>query len=334
MSKTGIAMIGLGLAVEPHARSLADLADRAEVRWAASRSPERTGAFAKRHPFPVTTDVAAAIADPAVDAVMILTPPNTHLELCEAAFAQGKHVLLEKPLEVTRDRAERLVAAADDAGVTLGVVLQHRFRDSALRLADLVAEGALGRIEAASVTVPWWRPQSYYEEPGRGTLARDGGGVLMTQAIHPLDLFRSLVEPVEVTAAHAATTGHHEMETEDYASALLRVSGGAPGTLMATTALYPGHPERIEIVGSLGTARILGSDLHVDYLSGAREEIVSGAGTGGGADPMDFPHDAHCRLIEDFLDAVRDGRAPRVSGMEALRTQALIDDILNRAGRG
>lgn len=334
MSRLGVAVVGLGLAVEPHARSLRDLAGRIEVRRAASRSAQRTAEFATRHPFPVTTDIDAAIADPSVDAVIILTPANTHLELVEAALAQGKHVLVEKPLDVSLDRARRMVELAEEAGLTLGVVLQHRFREASLRLAEIVAAGGLGRIEAASLSVPWWRPQSYYDEPGRGTLSRDGGGVLITQAIHSLDLFRSLVGPVEVIAARAATTGLHRMETEDYAAALVTVAGGAPGTIMATTAFYPGDPERIEIAGSLGSAQIVGSDLKVRCLSGVEEEIATGAATGGGAAFMDFPHDAHCRLIEDFADAVEQGRAPRVSGREALRSQELIEAILAAARGG
>ena len=334
MSRIGLAVIGLGPACEPHAKSLIDLAQRAEVRHAASRSEGRTRAFAARFPFPTTTDIDAAIADPQVAAVLVLTPPNAHFDLAQRCFDAGKHVLVEKPLEVSLDRAERLVAAARASGRILGVVLQHRFRPASLRLREIVSSGALGAIEAASMRVPWWRPQSYYDEPGRGTWARDGGGVLLTQAIHTLDLFRSLVDVREVVAAQATRTALHRMETEDYAAALIRLGNGAPGTIVATTAAYPGAPERIEVIGTWGTASIVGGRLQADYLDGGHEVVEAEGSTGSGANIMDFPHDAHRALIADFIDAVRDGRDPQVTGEEALATQRLIGEILVKGGFG
>ena len=198
MSRLGIAVIGIGPGSLPHFKSLQDLADRVEVRWVAARGPERLAAVTE---YPTTTDVAAAIADPTVGAVLVLTPPAAHLAVAELAFAAGKHVLMEKPLELSTASARALVAGGRAAGVRLGVVLQHRFRDAGVALRDLLTSGRLGRVEAASVAVPWWRPQRYYDEPGRGTLARDGGGVLLTQAIHTLNLFQSLVGVRAVVAA-------------------------------------------------------------------------------------------------------------------------------------
>jgi predicted dehydrogenase len=327
-----IAVVGLGPAAQPHSRSLLDLGDRVDVRWAASRSPERTAAYARDYPFPVTTDIEAAIADPAVEAVIVLTPPASHLEVAERCLARGRHVLVEKPLELTVARGERLVAAADAAGTAFGVVLQHRFRPASLRLAAALGEGALGDVQAAFLAVPWWRPQAYYDEPGRGTMARDGGGVLLTQAIHSLDLFRSLVGVTAVIAADVRTTALHRMETEDYVAALLRLGNGAAGTLMTTTAAYPGHPERIEIVGTRGHASLIGGTLRLAFLDG-REEVVEAEGkTGSGASIMDFPHDAHRAVIADFLDAIEAGRQPRVTGHEALESQRLVDRILAAGG--
>jgi predicted dehydrogenase len=209
--------------------------------------------------------------------------------------------------------------------------LQHRFRPASLRLRERLGEGALGQIVAGSMIVPWWRPQSYYDEPGRGTVARDGGGVLLTQAIHTLDLFRSLVGISAVEAAQAATTALHRMETEDYVSALVRLGNGAPGTVTATTAFLPGHPERIEIMGTLGSASLVGGGLQIAYLDGRRETMEAEGATGSGANIMDFPHDAHRAVIADFLDACRDGRDPTISGEEALASQRVVDAILNAA---
>jgi predicted dehydrogenase len=331
MSRIGIAIIGLGPASEPHTKSLLDLADRVDVRWAASRSEARLRAYAAKAPFPTTTNINAAIDDPAVQAVLVLTPPAAHLEYAERAFSQGKHVLMEKPLEVNSARAERMVAAGRRAGCRLGVVLQQRFRPAGMKLRALLDSEKLGSIEAASVSVPWWRPQSYYDEPGRGTKARDGGGVLLTQAIHSIDMFRSLVGVRRVVAAQARTTALHRMETEDLSNALIELGNGAPGMITATTANYPGRPERIEIIGSAGSAMLEGASLTVALLDGTRIEEKSVERTGGGASIMDFPHDAHRDLIADFLDAIEQGRDPRVTGEDALATQRLIDEILAKA---
>lgn len=331
--KHGTALIGLGLAVEPHARSLAELSDQVDVRWAMSRSPGRCAAFARRHPWPTTTALDGVLSDPEVQSVLILTPPPSHLELARKAAAAGKHVLVEKPLALTSGDALALCETVDGAGLRLGVVLQHRFRASTLKLEQALTSGALGRVEAASVTIPWWRPQSYYDEPGRGTLARDGGGVLMTQAIHTLDVFRALTGPVRSVCGLAATTGLHRMETEDFAGAIMELAGGGVATLVATTAAFPGGHEEIRLMCRNGTALLQGNALAIEWLDGRRETIAGDAGTGGGADPMAFSHGPHRALIRDFIEACEKGRSPKVSGADAVATQLLIDAILESARR-
>jgi UDP-N-acetyl-2-amino-2-deoxyglucuronate dehydrogenase len=328
MTRHRIALIGLGMAVTPHARSLVDLQDRVEVAYAFSRSEARRRALAERFDFPVTGDLDRIFNDSSVDAVMILTPPNSHLELVQRCAAAGKHILLEKPLERSTERALQLVEGAETAGVKLGVVFQHRFREASEHLRTLLERGALGDLAAVNVISPWWRPQRYYDEPGRGTLARDGGGVLITQGIHTLDLTLSLVGPVAEVAAITGTTGLHRMETEDFAGAGLRLANGAFGALMATTAEYPGFPERIELIGVQGTAILTAGVVTIYYQDGRAERVGEEQGTGGGADPMAFPHDAHRALLADFLDALDHDREPRVTGREALRVHRFIDAVL------
>ena len=333
-SRTRVAIVGLGMAVTPHAQSLRDLADRVEVAGAFSRTPKRRGDFAQRFAFPVTDDLEALARDRSIAAVLILTPPRTHLPLVERFAAAGKHVLLEKPLEADTARAEAVVAACERAGVRLAVVLQHRFRPAARALAGWLREGALGDIAAASVCVPWWRPQSYYDEPGRGTLERDGGGVLITQAIHTLDLFLSLTPPLSAVAAFATTTPLHRMETEDLACAALRFRNGALGTLDATTASYPGYAEQISIVGTRGTARLTAGKVDAHWHDGRRESVGEEATLGGGADPMAFPFDWHAAQIADFVDAVRSDRQPLSNGHTALQVHRLIDAMMTSAREG
>jgi UDP-N-acetyl-2-amino-2-deoxyglucuronate dehydrogenase len=329
MSKRRLAIIGLGMAVTPHAKSLLDLQDRVEVAAVYSPSEARRAAFAARFPFPPVASLDAVLADRSVEIVAILTPPNTHLDLVRRVAAARKHVLLEKPLEITGERAADLVKVCRDAGVTLGVVLQHRFRPAAMRLRELLRSGALGALVGCSTSIRLWRPQSYYDEPGRGTRARDGGGVLITQGIHTLDLMLSLAGPVAEVSAYATTTGVHRMETEDLVCAAVRFAGGALGVIEATTSAYPGFPERIEITGETATAVLAGTRLDVLHHDGRVTEMAPDSSAGGtGADPMAFPHDYHRALMTDFLDALDEGREPAITGMEALQVHRLIDALL------
>jgi predicted dehydrogenase len=326
----GIAIIGLGAALPPHARALLDLTERARVVHAVARNAGQRRSAAENYGFSTSDDPAAAIADPRVDAVMILTPTNAHLDIAEAAFAAGKHVLCEKPLETTLARAERLVALGRRADRRLAVMLQLRFRAAGRRLKALLEAGELGELQAATMTVPWWRPQSYYDEPGRGVKARDGGGVLMIQAIHTLDLFRWCVGIGAVEAAIIRTTSLHRMETEDYATALIRLGNGAPGSIVATVAAFPGGPEQIMVIGSKGTARMEGSNLRVSLLDGTEDVVQDNGGSGSGSGFMAFSHEPHKAVIRDFLDAIEQGRDPAIPGEEALATQRVIDTIISK----
>lgn len=329
MPRHRIAVIGLGMAVLPHAKSLLDLKGRADVVAAYTPSADRRQKFAERFAFPLADELEPVLADPSITAVAILTPPNTHLDLVSRAAAAGKHILLEKPLEVSTARAEQLVAAAEHTGVTLGVVLQHRFRPAAERLAELLKAGRLGQLVNCSTTIRLWRPQSYYDEPGRGTLARDGGGVLLTQGIHTLDLMLSLAGPIKEVTGYATTSPVHRMETEDMVAAAVRFQNGAMGVIDATTTAYPGFPERIEIAGEKGSALLVGSSLQVQLHDGTRVEMQPDGSAGGtGADPMAFPHDWHLSVWTDFLDAIDQRRPPRISGREALHVHRLIDALL------
>jgi predicted dehydrogenase len=335
MAKHRIALIGLGMAVTPHARSLLDLKDRVEVAAAFSPSEARRKAFGAKFPFRQTDRLDTILADTSIDAVAILTPPNTHLDLVTRCAQAGKHILLEKPLEVSTERAVALVEAAAKAGVTLGVMLQHRFRPAGMKLRAMLAAGELGRIVGCSTVIRLWRPQSYYDVEGRGTKARDGGGVLITQGIHTLDLMLSLAGPVAEVSAYAATTSVHRMETEDMVAAAVKYGNGALGTIDATTAAYPGFAERIEIIGETATAALVGSDLTVAHHDGRVTELKTEYGAGGtGADPMAFPHDWHRSVYADFLDAIDGKRAPMVGGAEALKVHRLIDALLEAGASG
>lgn len=330
----GLAVVGTGMVAGVHLRALGELRDLVSVRGCYARSKDKRQAFAAQHGIPAAESLEDLIADPAVEAVLVLTPPNARKAIIDAACAAGKHVLMEKPVERTLDAATALVTQCEQAGITLAMVLQHRFRAGAIRLKALIDGGTLGPICAVRVSVPWWRAQSYYDEPGRGTYARDGGGVLISQAIHTLDLMIWLAGlPTQVQAV-AGTTRLHRMEAEDFVAAGLRFGNGALGSLMATTAAFPGETEELAIDFERASARLAGSQLEIHHHGGEVERFGESLGTGGGADPMAFPHDWHKALIADFATAVRNTRPPAVPGREALRAHRLIDALTRSSALG
>ncbi len=327
--RIGIGLIGLGMVADAHARSLVDLSETIDVRGVYARDRQKRESFAARYGFAPAESLAALLADPLLDAIVVTTPPNARLEIVTAAAAAGKAMLLEKPLERTAAAAQQLVDIAAAANLPLGVVFQERLREGARKLRALAVSGERGQVVAGQVFVPWWRPQSYYDAPGRGTLARDGGGVLLTQAIHYLDLMLHVMGPVAEVQAVAGTTPLHRMETEDTVSAGLRFASGALGALWATTASYPGGHASLAVDFEHASARLVGGELVVNHHDGRREVLATGhEGTGGGADPMAFPHHWHREVIRDFVLAVRDRRAPAIPGTEAVAVQVLIEALL------
>jgi len=333
MTKLKVAMVGLGMAAGHHARALLDLPDRIECVAAFSPTAARRDAFAAAYPIPVTGDLDATLADKTIEAVLILTPPSSHLELVRQCAAAKKHILLEKPLDISFARSEAIVRAVSDAGVLLGMVLQNRFRSAALKLDEIVRSGRLGQLIEASAAIRNWRPQSYYDVEGRGTMARDGGGVLLTQGIHTIDLLLSFAGTPKDVSSFVRTSPIHSMETEDLVTATFAYENGAIGTLNATTCAYPGLPERIELLGTKGTAVFSGDTLHAAFTDGTSVvEAGEKSGSGAGANPMAFGHEMHRALIENFIDAIRNGTPLRVTGEDALKAHRFIAEIL-AAGR-
>ena len=329
-----IGVVGAGLGSAPHFKSLLELADQVDVAWLHVRQPGRLSPSALPQGAKVTDRYEDLLEDPLLQAVLILTPPNTHLDLVQRAARAGKHVLLEKPIEVSLAGAEALVAVCEQHQVQLAVMLQHRLRESSLALAALIASGELGELTGASCSMRWWRPQSYYDEPGRGTLARDGGGVLITQAIHTLDLLLSLTGlPAQVTAL-ARTSAVHRMECEDSVVAVLSFANGAIGSIDATTAAYPGFAERITLNFTRGSASLEAGEMQAEMMDGRRLNAGARQATGTGANVMAFDHQPHRAVIADFLQAIRQGQTPAVSGRSALQVHRLIAALTDSAQSG
>ncbi|NSY50590.1 Gfo/Idh/MocA family protein [Agrobacterium tumefaciens] len=334
-------IVGAGMVAKTHvlacAASPEEIRLKAIVDGGSGRAKALAAEAAKHtgHHVAVYASIEEAARDGDVDFAIIATPPNARADIVGPLAKAGKHILLEKPVARNTREAADLVALCRDAGVTLGIIFQHRMRAASQKARELVASGTLGELGLCEISVPWWRTQAYYDEPGRGTLARDGGGVLISQAIHTIDLALSLAGPVARVQAMAATTRFHKMETEDYVSAGLRFKNGAVGSLVASTASFPGAPESILLHFDKASLRLASGLLHVDWRDG-RQETFGGAasGTGGGADPMAFTHEWHQGVFDDFVDAISSGRPPIVTGEAALLSHRLIDAIINSAETG
>ncbi|MEM7445964.1 MAG: Gfo/Idh/MocA family oxidoreductase [Pseudomonadota bacterium] len=332
-------LIGLGMVTATHLRALADLKDAVNLHGVLGRDPGKAADFVARAEGlglapRVYNDIAEVAADDTVDFAIIATPPNARLEFVRPLSEAGIHILMEKPVERTTKAATELVEICEAGRVQLGIIFQQRTREVARQLTQMVAEGKLGEVGLVEITVPWWRDQGYYDEPGRGTYARDGGGVLISQAIHTLDMALSLVGPVARVQAMAHRSAFHKMEAEDFVAAGLEFANGAVGSLIASTASYPGGAESITVHGTRGSALLVSGKLTVTMRSGETESFGEDGGTGGGADPMAFTHAWHRDIFADFAGAIAGGRQPLVPGREALRVHALIDALIASSRSG
>lgn len=332
--KFGIGIVGAGMAVSPHVKSFKDLSDKIDVRGVFTRNKTRREAFANEHGYVAAESYEALLADDKLDAILLLTPPNARMELVKAAANAGKHILMEKPVERTTAAATQIVEICEKAGVKLGIIFQHRFRKGSLVAKELLSGGKLGAMTTAFLVVPWWRSSEYYAEPGRGTFEQDGGGVLITQAVHSLDLMLSLTGPVAEVQAMAGTSSLHDIEVEDFVGGGVKFNNGALGSIMATTSAFPGGQEYMVFNCANASATLSGSVLTVNWQDGRTESFGAETSTGGGDNRMAFPHEWHRAQISEFVEAVQAGRDPVSNGRTALKAHYLIDALLASAKAG
>jgi len=332
------ALIGFGMVGGTYAAALAELAGRVRLAGVLGRSDASAAAFLKTHAGTLPQDaviygsVQAIAADPEIDFVILTTPPDARAGIVEVLARAGKPILMEKPIERTYAAAAGICRICAAQQVPLGIMLQHRASAPALALRDRLAKRDFGALRAAEISLPWWRDQAYYNEPGRGSYARDGGGVLITQAIHPIDLALQFTGPVRDVIAMCETTGLHRMEAEDFVSAGLRFENGAVGALFASTASHPGRSEQIALHYDKASVRLQRGLLQIDGQDGASEVIGATAASGAGADPMAFSAQLHRDVIADFAACLDSGAAPLATGMSALAVHGLIE-ALEQSGR-
>jgi UDP-N-acetyl-2-amino-2-deoxyglucuronate dehydrogenase len=338
----GFGIIGCGMISRFHARAIADVPG-AKLVGCVSRSGESAQRFAAEHGCRAYASLEEMLADDAVTVVTITTPSGNHLEPAVAAAAAGKHVLVEKPLEVTLQRCDQIIAACERHGVQLGTIFQSRFHDASRQLKQAVDAGRFGRLTLGDAYVKWHRSQEYYDSVAwRGTWERDGGGALMNQGIHSVDLLAWMMGPVVEVGAQTARLAHERIEVEDTAVATLRFANGALGVVEAATSVYPGHLKRIEIHGTAGSAVLEEEDIKAwDFAEPRQEDAAIVAqigkrksGGGGASDPAAIGHHGHARLFADFFQAVDAGRPPAVDGHEGRRSVEIILAIYQAAETG
>ena len=338
----GIGIVGCGMIANFHAKAIGD-AKGAHLVGCASRRPEPAKEFAAQYGCTGFDSIEAMLADTQVQAISICSPSGAHLDPALAAAAAGKHVIVEKPLEITTQRCDQIIDACEKNNVRLAVTFQSRFHQSSRLMKKAVDEGRFGKITLGDAYVKWYRSQEYYDSGAwRGTWALDGGGALMNQAIHSVDLLLWLMGPVTEISAMTATMTHERIEVEDVAVANLKFANGALGVIEATTTAYPGALKRIEISGSHGTAVLEEEDIHTwqfadetDEDEKIRREMANKTETGGGAaDPAAIGHHGHTMLFEEAVSAINENRPSSLDGHEGRRSVEVICAIYESAKTG
>ena len=364
-----IAIVGCGTIAPTHMDAIASAPEMgASVTACCDIDPSKAAAFAEKYGVPALT-WAEVLADPAIDAVSICTPSGLHAELGVPALKAGKHVIIEKPLDITPEACDRLIAAQRETGKVVACVSQHRFDPATVFVHDAIERGDLGSVALAEARVTWYRTQQYYDSGDwRGTWALDGGGCLMNQGVHTVDLMLWLCGRATSVYAQMRTLGHERIEVEDCVAATVTFENGAIGTMIASTAAYPGFPVRLAVHGTNGTAIIEGDALQTFAIMGEKAVhghpaaahavgIATGGtrsmGTASTAIPEptestvdapdsdgDFPGapakwgDSHRAQIADFVRCCRTGGTPLVDAVQGKAAVELILAVYESARSG
>jgi UDP-N-acetyl-2-amino-2-deoxyglucuronate dehydrogenase len=316
-----VGLLGTGAIADKHAQAYRNIGF--ELAACSNRSESRGLAFASRWGAEFVPDYRNLCRYPGLDFIDVCTFPDFHLEPVQECAAIQRAVQVQKPIATNLETARRMIDLAASAGIPLGVVSQHRFDDATIFLKRALAAGRLGRLLQADAYVKWFRSDEYYSRPIKGSWATEGGGALINQAIHQVDLLLYLAGPVASVAATWQLGAAHRIESEDIVNALLCYASGATGALQASTAFWPGYPERIELHGTKGSAIVTGDrltawDVCNDGQANARDpapvehQLVSGS-----SDPMAISVTSFERQFRNFADAIRHGSQPLVSGVEA-----------------
>ncbi|MFQ3671651.1 MAG: Gfo/Idh/MocA family oxidoreductase [Verrucomicrobiia bacterium] len=351
MSSFSFAIVGAGVIAPTHAKALAAIPG-AELAAICDVDGEKAQRFAEEFGVPVRC-WEEVVADPGLDGVIVCTPSGTHADLTVRLLEAGKHVVVEKPMDISVQACDRILEAVTRSGRQFTVISQHRFDPASQEVEALVRSGRLGRIFGVEARIPWFRTQAYYDSGDwRGTWAMDGGGCLMNQGVHTLDLALWLGGAVRSVFARTRQAIHQRIEVEDHLCATLEFESGAIGTLLASTAVYPGFPVRVEVFGTKGSAILEGDEVHTIAIEGEPERRGKASAhaahmaSGGTREATDRSRsellaqaswvwgDAHRAQLADFVRACREGRRPAITGEDGRHAVATIEAIYRSARTG
>lgn len=336
MGNWNFGIIGAGLIADFHARAIGDIPGASVVGFCDNGSG-RANILASKYGARVFEDYQKLISNPDINIIAVATPSGFHLEPTVFAATQGKHVICEKPLEITLDRIDQMIMAHEKSGTYLGGIFPYRYNHSFRVLKKAVTEGRFGKITYAGIQVPWWRDDEYYFDSWHGTWELDGGGALMNQSIHMIDCLLDIMGPVQDVQGYTDHLGHPDIEAEDTAVAILRFKNQALGLIYGTTASYPGQFRSLQITGINGTVIQEEDSFKVWHFREEQEEDDSirkqfgGIHGGGGvSDPAAIPYENHTRNIVSFLDAIDNNKPFNIDGREARKAVELILRIYGR----
>lgn len=316
--KLGFGIIGIGNVSSIHARCIQQISN-CQLIAICSRSEQKAKKAGEEYGVLYCTDFMDLIKRDDIDVVSICTPSGMHVEPALAAARAGKHVIVEKPIEITLERTDLIINACQQANVKFAVIFQHRFDEAAQKLKQAVRQGQLGKLILGDAYVKWHRTQEYYDQAGwRGTLQWDGGGALINQSIHTIDLLQWIMGPVKSVYGRIGTFTHC-IEGEDLGLALLTFENGAMGIIEGATCTYPGFPERLEIHGEKGSVILEGGKIKswdIQGENGLKEAFEASLQKSGAADPMAIGIAGHLAQYLDFINAIRENREPLVNGIE------------------
>ncbi len=333
--KFKIGIIGMGMIGEHHAKAIAEI-DEAELIAIQCRTANKGVELSKSLNVTYYPDYMDMVNDKNIDIIDVCLPSGMHMEAAVKAAESGKHVIVEKPIDITLEKADKIINTCKECGIKLGIIFQSRFAIANQKLKDAVTNGELGKIVLGDAYIKWHRPQSYYDSRDwRGTLKGDGGAALINQSIHTIDLLQWFMGPVKRIYGKIATLTH-DIEGEDVGTAVLEFENSALGVIEGSTSVYPGYPQRIEIHGAKGSV-ITEADEIINWAIEGKEpfkaEEDKGHGTGA-SDPMAISFEKHRRQIQDFIDAIKEDREPLVNGEEGRKALEIVIGIYKSSKEG
>ncbi len=334
--KLGFGIIGIGNVSTIHAECIQQL-EGSELIAVCSRSEQKAKKASQEYDVPYYTDFINLVKRDDIDVVSICTPNGMHLEPAIASAEVGKHVIVEKPIEITLNRADKIIDTCQKANVKLAVIFQNRFAKAVQILRKAVQDGVLGKLILGDAYVKWHRTQEYYDKGGwRGTIKGDGGGALINQSIHTIDLLQWIMGPIKTVYGKIGTF-MHKIEGEDLGIAIITFKNNAIGIIEGSTSIYPGFPERLEIHGEKGTVILEGGKIKtwdIQEMKEKPERLVEARRTGGASDPMAISIEGHMAQYQDMIDAIRKNREPMVNGIEGRKALEIVLAIYRSSKEG